>query len=303
MRAIAIQNFRYGLDVRRLEETTQPGVVSSLVNGHINQGGEIEKRKTLEKKTLPANTFGAQVTATGIAVFGSADLSGETFPEPYYYVRCQTPDNATMISAIASSTNFAGEPIVICDFGASGIFTFRNGTIVDDLSPGRLALVYADAESLAAYFASIIGAALTDYTINASAGTLTIEGPTGQTFSVEASNESTCSSALPSTTTSVIDVTVTAMTLTLAKNVEGEGFAVDVYYDYGGAGQTTVNGVTPLPEYSNQPDVTHNLKSLADAIPLTMQGGPRVIRIAEVDGDWKNATITLDVTFTGGGGR
>lgn len=60
-----------GLDTRRSELTSQPGTLETFQNAHINQGGEIEKRKAFPRTQIPANTFGFQETTTGIDVFGS----------------------------------------------------------------------------------------------------------------------------------------------------------------------------------------------------------------------------------------
>ena len=42
-----IANFKPGLDVRRSELTSQPGTLLRLIDAHINEGAEIEKRKSL----------------------------------------------------------------------------------------------------------------------------------------------------------------------------------------------------------------------------------------------------------------
>lgn len=70
-----ISNFSFGLDTRRSEYTSKPGVLQTLQNAHINQGGEIEKRKAFAPIYLPANTFGMLAALSSIYVFGSA-----TFP-------------------------------------------------------------------------------------------------------------------------------------------------------------------------------------------------------------------------------
>lgn len=66
-----LQNFKQGLDTRRSELTSVPGCLVTCENGHVNQGGEIEKRKAYVKTLLPEDTFGLEAVSTGLVVFGS----------------------------------------------------------------------------------------------------------------------------------------------------------------------------------------------------------------------------------------
>ncbi len=68
-----ITNFNGGLDARKFFLSLPPGTLTGLVNGHITQGGEIEKRKAFIPTPLPLNVHGAQPTANGLVVFGSRD--------------------------------------------------------------------------------------------------------------------------------------------------------------------------------------------------------------------------------------
>lgn len=79
-------------------------------NGHINQGGAFQKRKAFVRNALPANTFGLQATAAGIAVFGSdADpYSGAQWAalsaavgQTVYYQRLQHP----LVSGLGQAYN------------------------------------------------------------------------------------------------------------------------------------------------------------------------------------------------------
>lgn len=77
---LTIENFKYGLDTRRSELTSQAGVLVKCENAHVNQGGEVTKRKAFVKKTgfiiLDTNgdqgLFGLETTSGGLVVFGSA---------------------------------------------------------------------------------------------------------------------------------------------------------------------------------------------------------------------------------------
>lgn len=69
-----ISNFNGGLDARKFFLSLPPGTLTTLLNGHITQGGEIEKRKAFLPTALPKGTFGAQETTQGIIVFGSRQV-------------------------------------------------------------------------------------------------------------------------------------------------------------------------------------------------------------------------------------
>lgn len=71
MASIKIKNFKFGLDTRRSELESQAGTLLRLVNAHVNQGGEIEKRFGFFRQPRPTSTYGAQPTSAGIVIFGS----------------------------------------------------------------------------------------------------------------------------------------------------------------------------------------------------------------------------------------
>ena len=41
---IVVENFKGGIDGRRMDVTATPGTLTELKNAHITRGGEIEKR-------------------------------------------------------------------------------------------------------------------------------------------------------------------------------------------------------------------------------------------------------------------
>jgi hypothetical protein len=70
---LTLANFKFGLDTRRSELTSNPGSLVTADNGHINQGAQFEKRKAFVLLgQLPANCFGLQETPNGLMTFGSA---------------------------------------------------------------------------------------------------------------------------------------------------------------------------------------------------------------------------------------
>lgn len=276
MSYLIVENFKFGLDSRKFMLNSPAGTLTTLTNGHITPGGEIEKRKMFSRSYLPANCYGLEVTEDGLTVFGSvaegsltapsakttthrqrvsnvatltfashnfavgdtvnvtglggsgytgtaktitavtattisyantgadeastADTGGSvvlnyTLPSGVTYQRLAHPEGDAMVGVI-HSTVYNGKAFVIADYGAGGIISWYDEAIVDDLSPGKLATILADADALAGYIAAQIDATDT-YTGSASTGTVTVTGPTGQTFSVEVSNDSACTSPIP----------------------------------------------------------------------------------------------------------
>ena len=77
---ILADDFRGGLDTRRLDVTANPGTLVTLKNAHITRGGEIEKRQAfVSLATLPTNTFGPAAAGGQIYVFGSDAASSVNF--------------------------------------------------------------------------------------------------------------------------------------------------------------------------------------------------------------------------------
>ena len=158
---------------------------------------------------------------TGSNEAETTDTAGRVapvLPVNVTYVRLQHPDDANAVmTQVIHSTVYNGAAFVIADYGADGIVSFYDETAVDDLSPGRLANILADADALATYIAAQLDATDT-YAASASAGTVTVTGPTGQTFSVEygplGSNgayESPCTTPLDTTPPDVEGVAISEL--------------------------------------------------------------------------------------------
>lgn len=136
------KNFKFGLDTRKSELTSVPGTLLTALNGHINQGGEFEKRKALVKQgsAPPNNSFGLEVTSSGLTVFGSV-ATGTLAPAlPGYltYVRCQHPDGATAMTAILSSRCFGGFAVCVAKFADGNTYSFYNGVLISDFIAGLI---------------------------------------------------------------------------------------------------------------------------------------------------------------------
>lgn len=80
METFKISNFKYGLDTRREQLTSQPGTLFVGENLHVNPGAELEKRKAFVQHADLSDTdgngdqlyWGLEDTSVGLMVFGSA---------------------------------------------------------------------------------------------------------------------------------------------------------------------------------------------------------------------------------------
>jgi putative flippase GtrA len=126
----AIEDFRSGMDTRRMPVLSVPGSLLSLVNGHINRGGEIEKRLAFVKQiAMPANTFGLAAVGGTLYTFGSG--ASVTFPagspSNLVYQQLAHPSGASMAKVLQVSA-FDGKPYVIAQYDDGAVYHFYNGT-------------------------------------------------------------------------------------------------------------------------------------------------------------------------------
>jgi hypothetical protein len=164
---ITIQSFKFGVDTRREQLVYQPGTLVDLVNGHINQGGEIEKRKAfvlfsdtgIFDSNGDAGVFGIESTDTGLMRFGSAIVNGgavtqgqptlaSAFPATnpiLIYQQLQHPaviDGSNYdrtihrMTAVPSSTTFKGKAFVIAKFADGKTFMYYNGSLIQQSRNG-----------------------------------------------------------------------------------------------------------------------------------------------------------------------
>lgn len=151
MAYLELSNFKPGLDTRRSELTSQPGTLETLLNGHINQGGQIEKRKAFVKYDLPASTFGMVQGKDTIYVFGSVDQTGQTFPAFVTYQRLVHPTGAAM-TAVLSARLISGKTFVLAKFDTNEVLAFYDTVAVDDITAG---MIWDGASTVSALIAKI----------------------------------------------------------------------------------------------------------------------------------------------------
>lgn len=148
---IAVDDFRGGMDRRRLPFASVPGTLYTVKNGHLTRGGEIEKRKAfVPEYALPANTFGLQAASGTLYVFGSV-VEPAGMPAGVTYQRLEDGSGGVM-TAVKWSTVFNGQPYVIAEFDNATIHHFYNGARVSDWDggsgnpsdKGEIALTFGD---------------------------------------------------------------------------------------------------------------------------------------------------------------
>lgn len=125
-----VKDFRLGLDARRYFLSSPVGSLTSAINCHISQGGELEKRKAFVKLSIPSAYngihFGLQEGTSGIYIFGS-----KTFPRSTTGNRQRTSNVATLFVTTRGSRSLAlGDVVNISGIGGSGY----NGTGITILS-------------------------------------------------------------------------------------------------------------------------------------------------------------------------
>lgn len=134
MGKVWVKELTGGLDVRRSPETTPGGALIVGLDGHINSGGEFEKRAAfVEEYTLPANTVGLAADNTSVIVFGSA--AAPTMPSGVAYQRLQK--STKVLDAVPSWDLFGEDVYAVAEYDDGTIVHFYDGTEVTDWFDGR----------------------------------------------------------------------------------------------------------------------------------------------------------------------
>ena len=137
MGTIWVRDFQGGLDARRIPETSAGGTLLAATDGHINSGGEFEKRAAfVDTYALPASvTKGLAHTSAGLYVFG--DGAPPSMPSGVSYQRLQHPDGSTALSRILSYDLYADKIYVVGEFADGGRYHFYDGVRVPAWYDGR----------------------------------------------------------------------------------------------------------------------------------------------------------------------
>lgn len=137
---IIIEDFRAGLDRRKLAVSSPQGSLQTLENAHISRGGEIEKRLAfVPTYSLPEGlTFGFAGADNELFVFGSAP--SPAVPAGVTYQQLVHP-GAFAMTGVTSVEFFDGKPNVIATFTNGDTKLFNDGVLNADWEAGSGASV------------------------------------------------------------------------------------------------------------------------------------------------------------------
>ena len=137
---IIIEDFKSGLDRRKLPASSVQGSLQTLSNGHITRGGEIEKRLAMSARyALPVGqTFGLDGANGVLYTFGS-DAS-PAVPAGITYQRLAHPSSVAM-NGLVSSEFYDGKVWAIASYVNGDVLHFYDGTQIADWTAGSGATV------------------------------------------------------------------------------------------------------------------------------------------------------------------
>lgn len=128
MSYLTIDDFKLGMDRRKDRISGLPGALWDGINGHINRGGDFERRKKfVSKYALPVGTtFGLTQLNKQLFVFGSSASPG-TIPAGVTYQQLAHPGSANM-TGILDVTTFGGKIYAVATYDNGDIFHFYDGS-------------------------------------------------------------------------------------------------------------------------------------------------------------------------------
>lgn len=134
MGKVWVKELTGGLDVRRSPETTPGGLLIKGQDGHINSGGEFEKRAAfVSAYTLPAGTVGLAADTAGLIVFGSP--AAPTMPSGVSYQRLQK--STKVLVDVPSWDQFSEDIYAVGEFDDGTIVHYLDAVEVTDWFDGR----------------------------------------------------------------------------------------------------------------------------------------------------------------------
>lgn len=132
MGTVWVREFRGGLDLRRIPETSPGGTLLRALDGHINSGGEFEQRSDFVLQTsLPiSQTRGLARTPSGLYVFGhQASVPG--LPAGISYQQLAHPSGLALVD-VPVATLFNSKIYAIGTFSNGSSYLFYDGTRISD---------------------------------------------------------------------------------------------------------------------------------------------------------------------------
>lgn len=182
---IIIEDFRGGLDKRRMDVHAPPGSLIELTNAHITRGGEIEKRPAfVEVCDLPSQTVGLVSGGGSLYTFGTALPSAVTFPDStpnnLIYQQLIHPDGADMVE-IVDHEFYNDQIYVVARFSDGRIYHYYDGVRILDWFPGqartKMTITGGSAGGQNARQGFIINGTTSDFAANQTTVTITMTSP------------------------------------------------------------------------------------------------------------------------------
>lgn len=334
MKYLLLEGFPKGLDARKFNLSAPPGTLTELNNGHLTNGGEIEKRKafalfanvaiteTGAQATAGVRTFGIQKTSTGLTVFGSALPfgTGPTLSQPVLvsampagitYQQLKHPavtDGETFdktshaMTSVKSSTSYGGLIYALATFADGNTFGYYDGVLVRDFTDGLIMAHLNTNTKIATAIKEMVNRTSGYTATNPTATVAQVTGPQGLAYDSAVSDDSAGTLAVAK----VSDPTPPSQALQAIGS-----FAVIAGSFSAGTNKITkveVNGVTitnGAVDWTTSNEVTAgllaasiNLKSSAPEYTAEATGNGVTIKALAADGDSPN-NYEVKVTAAG----
>lgn len=138
MAYFVIDDFRIGVDRRRLPQNSLPASLYTLINAHITPGGDIEKRKCFSDLYDATGTFGLAALGSEVYVFGTAARPGGLDADVNYQ---QLTGTAKTIAKMVDWDVYDGKLYTVFEMTDGTVQHFYDGTLVSGTS-GRYIKTY-----------------------------------------------------------------------------------------------------------------------------------------------------------------
>jgi len=180
---INIEDFKSGLDTRRMEVTSTAGSLQTLKNAHITRGGEIEKAKDLVTKYDVSSTFGLASLLDQLFVFGHTTRPSG-LDVAVGYQQLAHPDGLAMTRVVFTDIA-ANRLYVVAEYADGSRMHFYNGVIVPDWFYGVVRAAFVDNDGTAEHLKTIVDAD-PDFSASRTGSVITITGQPGVSFPITA---------------------------------------------------------------------------------------------------------------------
>lgn len=137
---IVIEDFRAGLDRRKLAAASPQGSLQGLTNAHISRGGEVEKRLAMVAQYAlpPGETFGLEGANGVLYTFGS--VAAPAVPVGVTYQQLVHPSGVAM-NGLKAAEFYDGKLWVAASYANGDVLEFYDGVLIPDWDAGSGATV------------------------------------------------------------------------------------------------------------------------------------------------------------------